>query len=181
MSDSGQKFIGRNRAPRVQIEYDLETGGAQRKVSLPFVMGVMSDLKGHYGEGEEPSAIEERDFEEVSSATFDKYLKDMKPRMKFDVANRLSAPDDPDAPESLHIDMDIQSMKDFTPARIAEKVPALKELLDARNQLKTLMSYMDGKPNAEKLIADLLSDDKEALLQSLKNAKAAETADKPEG
>lgn len=160
MSDSGQKFIARNRAPRVQIEYDLETGGAQKKINLPFVMGVMSDLKGDYGEGETPVTIQDRKFEDVSSATFDKYLKEMKPRAKFQVANKLGGEN-----ETLAVDIQFESMKDFTPGKIAEKVGPLKDLLDARNKLKNLLSYMDGKPDAEKLIQDMLKN--ETLLQSL--------------
>lgn len=163
MSDSGQKFIGRNRAPRVQIEYDLETGGAQRKINLPFVMGVLSDLKGDYAEDEEPVPVQERTFEDVQSSTFDKYLKQTKPRARFQVANKLGGES-----ETLSVDLAFESMKDFTPGRVAEKVEPLKELLEARNQLKSLLSYMDGKPNAEKRIKELLSN--ETLLKSLANA-----------
>lgn len=174
MSDSGQKYIGRNRAPRVQIEYDLETGGAQKKINLPFVMAVMSDLKGDYAEGEKPVAIQERQFEDVSSATFDKYLREMKPRATFAVANRLGS-----GGETLAVDLQFESMRDFTPGRIAEKVGPLKELLEARNQLKNLLSYMDGKPEAEKLIKELLQN--ETLLQSLAGSGKGEadtTSDK---
>lgn len=160
MSDSGQKFIARNRAPRVQIEYDLETGGAQKKINLPFVMAVMSDLKGDYADDEKRVAIQDRKFEDISSSSFDKYLKEMKPRAKFEVANRLGS-----GSETLSVDLQFESMKDFTPGRVAEKVGPLKELLDARNQLKNLLSYMDGKPEAEKLIKELLQN--ESLLQSL--------------
>lgn len=167
MSDSGQKFIGRNRAPRVQIEYDLETGGAQKKIKLPFLMGVMSDLKGDYAEDESPVPVQDRRFEDVSSATFDKFLKETKPRARFSVENKLGGES-----ETLSVDLQFQSMRDFTPGRIAEKVAPLKELLDARNQLKSLLSYMDGKPNAEKRIKELLSN--ETLLQSLANSSSSD-------
>lgn len=170
MSDSGQKFIGRNRAPRVQIEYDLETGGAQKKISLPFLMGVMSDLKGDYAEDESPVPVQERKFEDVNSATFDKFLKETKPRARFSVENKLGGES-----ETLNVDLQFQSMRDFTPGRIAEKVEPLKELLDARNQLKNLLSYMDGKPNAEKRIKELLSN--ETLLQSLAHSSSDKDAD----
>ena len=172
MSDSGQKFIGRNRAPRVQIEYDLETGGAQKKISLPFIMGVMSDLKGDYADDETPTAINDRSFDEVSSATFDKFLKETKPRAKFTVENKL-APGEPD----LAVDLLFESMKDFTPERIAQKVGPLKELLDARNQLKNLMSYMDGKPDAEKRIQELLANP--TLLESLAASSKGDGGDEP--
>ena len=163
MSDSSQKYIGRNRAPRVQIEYDLETGGAQKKINLPFLMGVLSDLKGDYDHDETPVPVRERKFEEVSTATFDQFLKKTKPRAHFEVANKLGGES-----ETLSVKLQFQSMKDFTPGRIAENVPPLKELLDARNQLKNLLSYMDGRPDAEKLIKQLLSN--ETLLQSVANS-----------
>ncbi len=175
MADSGQKFIGRNRAPRVQIEYDLETGGAQKKINLPFLMGVMSDLKGDYGEDETPVPVQERKFDDISSATFDKFLKETKPRARFEVANKLGGES-----ETLSVNLTFDSMKDFTPGRIAEKVGPLSELLETRNQMKTLLSFMDGKPNAEKRIKELLAN--ESLLQSLASStKGGEEGDDTEG
>ncbi|MEW8027573.1 MAG: type VI secretion system contractile sheath small subunit, partial [Candidatus Thiodiazotropha sp.] len=44
--ESSQKFVARNRAPRVQIEYDVELYGAEKMIQLPFIMGVMADLSG---------------------------------------------------------------------------------------------------------------------------------------
>lgn len=174
MSDSGQKFIGRNRAPRVQIEYDLETGGAQRKVELPFIMGVMSDLKGDYDAdaGEKPSPVADRDFKDVSTANFDRYMKATKPRVMMQVDNKLGGD-----LETLSVNMTFESLKDFTPGRIAEKVPELKALLDKRNQLKNLLSHMDGKPEAEALINELLQN--EGLLQSLASSAKKPASDEP--
>ena len=159
-SDSSQKFIGRNRAPRVQIEYDTEVYGAQKKVNLPFVMAVMSDLKGKAQEGEEEVPVDEREFEDVDSTNFNDFMKGTKPRVTFRVPNKLS-----EEGGELPVDMTFTSMDDFTPARIDEQVGPLKELLDARNQLKSLLTFMDGKANAEKLIEDLLSNP--TLLKSL--------------
>lgn len=166
MSDSGQKFIARNRAPRVQIEYDLETGGAQKKINLPFVMAVMSDLKGYTYEDNKPPRLAERDFEDVSSANFESYLKAMRPRTRFTVENRLGGEG-----EELLVDMEFESMKDFTPGEIAKKVGPLKDLLDARNKLKNLMSYMDGKPDAQARVQELLNNP--TLLESLAASSAA--------
>ena len=166
MSDSGQKFIGRNRAPRVQIEYDVETGGAEKKVELPFVMAVMSDLKGKPQDNEDVTAVAEREFESVDISTFGDYIRAMKPRATFRVENKLG-----DEGGELPVDLTFTSMKDFTPAAIAEKVPALKELYDARNELKSLLTFMDGKMNAEKTIKELLAN--ETLMKSLASSNAA--------
>jgi type VI secretion system protein ImpB len=160
MSSSSQKFIARNRAPRVQIEYDVELYGAQKKVQLPFVMGVMSDLSGN---PKEPlPGVADRKFLEVSVDNFDERMKAMKPRAAFQVPNTLTGQG------NFSVDITFESMDDFSPAAIARKVGPLKELLDARQQLTNLVTYMDGKTGAEDLISKVLKDP--ALLKTLASA-----------
>jgi len=159
-SRSGQKFIARNRAPRVQIEYDVEIYGAERKIQLPFVMGVMADL---VGKAVDPQAsVEERKFMEIDVDNFDERMKSLKPRVAYQVDNTLTGEG------KLNIDLTFESMEDFSPAAIARKVDALDNLLDARTQLSNLLSYMDGKNGAEELISKILQNP--ALLQSLTDA-----------
>ena len=154
---SSQKFIARNRAPRVQIEYDVELYGAQKKVQLPFVMGVMSDLS---GKPEEPlPGVADRKFLEVDVDNFDARMKSMKPRVAFQVENTLTGEG------SLPVDITFESMDDFSPAAVAKKVAGLDKLLEARTQLSNLITYMDGKTGAEELIAKVLADP--ALLSTL--------------
>jgi type VI secretion system protein ImpB len=167
MSTSSQKFIARNRAPRVQIEYDVELYGAQKKIQLPFVMGVMSDLAGNPAEPQGP--VSERKFLEVSADNFDERLKGMKPRVAFQVPNTLTGDG------NLAVDITFESMDDFSPAAIARKVGPLKELLEARQQLSNLVTYMDGKSGAVELIEKLMKDP--ALLKSLAAAPAPEGAE----
>ncbi|WP_186125397.1 type VI secretion system contractile sheath small subunit [Burkholderia gladioli] len=163
---SSQKFIARNRAPRVQIEYDVELYGAQKKVQIPFVMGVMSDLSGANA-GELPP-IEERKALEIDVDNFDSRMQSMKPRVNFPVPNTLTGEG------NLEVDISFESMDDFSPAAVARKVDSLARLLEARTQLANLGTYLDGKVGAEKLIAQALKDP--ALLQSLSSApKAADT------
>jgi len=146
---SSQKFIARNRAPRVQIEYDVELYGAEKKIQLPFVMGVMSDLS---GQPEEPlPPVAERRFLEVSVDNFDDRLKAMKPRVAFQVPNTLTGEG------NMSVAITFESMEDFSPAAIARKVEPLRKLLEARTQLASLITYMDGKAGAEDLIAKALS------------------------
>jgi len=160
---SSQKFIARNRAPRVQIEYDVELYGAEKKVQLPFVMGVVSDLA---GKSEVPQpAIADRKFLEIDVDNFDDRMKSMAPRAAFTVPNTLSGEG------NMAVDMTFESMDDFSPAAIAAKVEPLKELLDARTQLSNLMTYMDGKSGAEDLIAKITQDP--ALLKTLAAQPAA--------
>src|SRR6267154_2497837 len=157
---SAQKFIARNRAPRVQIEYDVELYGAEKKVQLPFVMGVLADLSGKPAEALAPVA--DRELLEIDVDNFDDRLKAMKPRVAFQVPNTLTGEG------NLSVDITFENMEDFTPAAIARKVDSLNKLLESRTQLSNLMTYMDGKTGAEELMAKVLQDP--ALLQSLASA-----------
>lgn len=162
--ESSQKFIARNRAPRVQIEYDVELYGAEKKVQLPFVMAVMSDLAGKPAEALPPVA--ERKFLEFDIDNFDQRMKAMKPRVAFHVPNTLTGEG------NISVDMTFDGMEDFSPANVARKVEALQKLLDARQQLSNLITYMDGKAGAEDLIGKLLNDP--ALMKSLTESKKPE-------
>jgi type VI secretion system protein ImpB len=198
---SSQKFIARNRPPRVQIEYEVEIYGAQKKVELPFVMGVMADLTGKgpkdllevklpeemsdteraaFEEAHAKLPPEERErkeqlfkekrgflatsnkFLEIDAENFDARLKATRPRVSFQVPNTLTGEG------NLSVDLTFENMEDFSPDAVARKVEALNKLLTARNQLANLLTYMDGKSNAEELIAKALQDP--ALLQTLASA-----------
>lgn len=154
---SSQKFIGRTRAPRVQIEYDVELYGAEKKVQLPFVLGVMADLSGK--PTEELPAVDDRKFLEIDMDNFDERMKGVKPRVAFTVPNTLTGEG------NLSIDLTFESMDDFSPAAVARKVDSLNKLLTARQELANLLTYMDGKTGAEELVGKLLQDP--ALLKAL--------------
>jgi type VI secretion system protein ImpB len=155
--ESSQKFIARNRAPRVQIEYDVELYGAEKKIQLPFVMGVLADLSGKPSEA--PPPVAERKFLDIDVDNFDSRMKAMKPRASFRVPNTLTGEGE------LSVELTFESMEDFSPAAVARKVDALNKLLEARQQLANLITYMDGKSGAEELLTRVLKD--EALLKSL--------------
>jgi type VI secretion system protein ImpB len=157
---SSQKFIARNRAPRVQIEYDVELYGAEKKIELPFVMGVMADLSG--APAEALPNIGDRKFLEIDVDNFDDRLKATKPRVAFQVANTLTGEG------NVNVEMTFESMDDFSPAAVARKVDSLNKLLTARTQLSNLLTYMDGKGGAENLLNKLLTDP--ALLQAVSAA-----------
>ena len=157
--NSGQKFLAKNRSPRVQIEYDVEIYGVEKKVELPFVMGVFSDLAGK--SRQELPNLNERGFLEIDVDNFDDRMKSIKPRAAFSVENALSNEG------HLNVDLEFESIEDFSPNRIAQNVEPLKELLDARTELSNLLSYMDGKTGAEELISKVLADND--LLKSLAN------------
>jgi type VI secretion system protein ImpB len=158
---SSQKFIARNRAPRVQIEYDVELYGAEKKVQLPFVMGVLAYLSGKPTEA--PPPVADRKFLDIDVDNFDSRMKALKPRVAFQVPNTLTGEG------NLNVELTFESMDDFSPAAIAGKVDALNKLLEARQQLANLITYMDGKSGAEELVSKLLQDP--ALLQALATTK----------
>ncbi|MFG0273477.1 MAG: type VI secretion system contractile sheath small subunit [Phycisphaerales bacterium] len=164
--ESSQKFIGRNRAPRVHITYDLETAGMP-KVELPMVMGVMADLSGKPAEPLAP--VSERKFLEVDVDNFDDRMKGMKPRVAFQVDNALT-----DDGGKMNVELTFESMDDFSPAAIARKTEGLRQMLEAREQLDNLRTWMDGKDKAEQKLSEILNDP--ALLSALAATKNPEAS-----
>ncbi len=162
--ESSQKFIARNRAPRVQIEYDVELYGAEKTIQLPFVTGVMADLSGQ--SENTPPPVADREFQEFDIDNFDDRMKAIKPRAAFRVENTLTGEGE------LNVDLTFENMDDFSPEAVARKVDSLSQLLDARTQLSNLVTYMDGKSGAEELIAKAMNDP--ALMKSLVSAPKPE-------
>jgi type VI secretion system protein ImpB len=152
--DSGQKFISRNRPPRVQITYE-DPGNSQKNVELPFVMGVMSDLSGNASDVEKKE-LADRKFVNVDMDNFDGYMKSVEPAVAFRVKNTL----DDGAGEQMGVKLTFKKMDDFSPAAVVRQIPALNSLLEAREQLANLQRYMDGKVSAEAQLNKLLSDPK---------------------
>jgi type VI secretion system protein ImpB len=173
MADTGQKFIKRNRPPRVHITYD-DPYDAEKKIELPFVMGVMSDLSGN-DPGVEKADIADRKFTEFDMDNFDQRMGAIQPGAKFRVENKLSA----DSKEQLSVALRFNKMEDFSPANVARQVPSLAKLLEAREQLSNLLRYMDGKVAASDQLKALLKDPK--LMEALQERMAQspdESADK---
>ena len=165
MAKSGQRFIKENRAPRVHIEYELETFGSRQKVELPFVMGVMSDLAGK--SNVEKKSIDKRDFVEFDMDNFDQRMEAIAPRAAFVTENTLTGEG------KLAVDLTFKSLDDFSPGAVAKNVPALAMLLEARQQLNDLMVYMDGKDGAQELLDKVLKDPD--LLKALAATKSSES------
>ncbi|MGY3590378.1 type VI secretion system protein ImpB [Bradyrhizobium sp. USDA 4341] len=151
-TDSGQKFIRRNRAPRVHITYE-DPYDAERLIELPFVMGVLSDLSGN-NPGVEKAKVEERKFLEFDMDNFDNRMAAIQPGVTTRVANRLNDGSD----EKISVNLRFNRMSDFTPVAVARQVPATAKLLEAREQLANLLRYMDGKVGAEDQLKKLLAD-----------------------
>jgi type VI secretion system protein ImpB len=165
--DSGQKFIRRNRPPRVHITYENPTN-AEEKVEIPFVMGVMADLSGNTP-GVEKQEIAQRKFLDFDMDNLDARMAAIQPGVSFRVENKLSETNG----EKMGVNLQFNKMADFEPAAVARQVPALARLLEARQQLANLARYMDGKVAAEETLRKLLSDPQ--LMAALKN-RAAESS-----
>nr|WP_321455753.1 type VI secretion system contractile sheath small subunit [uncultured Cohaesibacter sp.] len=151
-SDSGQKFIKRNRPPRVQISYE-DPYNANRQVELPFVMGVLSDLSGNASKVEKPD-MDERKFVPVDMDNIDDYMESVEPAVSYRVENKLGNNEG----EMLDINLTFKKLSDLDPAAVARQIPSMRKLLEAREQLANLQRYMDGKSKAQEQINDLLGD-----------------------
>jgi type VI secretion system protein ImpB len=150
--DTGQKFIRRNRAPRVHISYD-DPYDADKKIELPFVMGVLADLSGNASKVEKPE-MADRKLLDFDMDNFEQRMSAIAPGLAFNVKNKLG--DNPD--EKLSVNLEFKKMDDFRPAQVARQVPAVAKLLEAREQLANLLRYMDGKVAASDQIKALLAD-----------------------
>jgi type VI secretion system protein ImpB len=168
MADSGQKFIRRNRAPRVHISYD-DPYDADKKIELPFVMGVMSDLSGS-DPGVEKESVDQRKLLDIDMDNFDARMEAIHPGTSFRVDNKLGEGSE----EKLGVQLRFKKMADFNPAAIARQVEPMAKLLKTREQLANLLRYMDGKVAAEANLKKLLNDP--AMLAALaeQSAKAGE-------
>jgi len=151
MPEAGARTIGKSgaRKPRAHVEYEVFTLGAKKMVELPFVMGVMSDLSGK-PKNPQPS-VKDRAFDEIGAAGLAPLFKKYRPRVAMPVPNRLA-----NDGSSLLVDMEFESMDDFLPDRVARKTEATRLLLEQRERLADLLSYLDGKEDAEKLVAEIL-------------------------
>ena len=151
--ESTQKKLERVRPPRVNISYDVETGGAIEVKELPFVMGVLGDFS---GQPVEPLAkLKDRKFVDVTLDNFDDVIASMKPHLQFSVENKLS--EDPNAPQ-LKVDLNFKSMDDFAPDNVARQVKPLKELMDLRTKLSDLRGSLQGNDKLEELLLDAVGD-----------------------
>jgi type VI secretion system protein ImpB len=160
-TESSTKFIERNRAPRVHIEYELFVDGAQKKIELPFIMGVMADLSGKQMEG--LPAVKDRKFLEIDVDNFNDRMKSIKPRAAFNVPNVVG-----EEGGNMGVDLTFENMEDFSPEAVARRVEPLRKLLEARTQLSNLLSYMDGRTQAEDLLDKLIGDP--ALMKTVMDA-----------
>ncbi len=159
MPDSLQDKLNRVRKPRVHITYDVETGGAEVKKELPFVVGVMGDYSGD-NQGAK-KALRDRKFVNIDRDNFDEIMEKIDPTLEMKVKDETS--DDPD--KQVGVQLQFNSIEDFEPQNVVGQVPALKELLDARNRLRDLLSKADRSEELEELLEKVLSDtDKMASL-----------------
>ena len=147
-----QKKLERVRPPRVNISYDVETGGAIETKQLPFVMGVLADLSGQPAEA--LPRLKERKFVEVTPDNFDTVLKSMRPRVAFAVENKLA----PDSNSKIGVDLTFESLDDFAPDRVAQQVKPLRELLELRTKLADLRGNLQGNEKLDEILQNTLND-----------------------
>jgi len=156
MAESLQHKLDRVRRPRVQITYDVETNGAMQKIELPFVVGVMADLSGMPKEPLAP--LKDRKFVNIDRDNFNQVMAKAAPRLAYRVNNKLT--DEKDS--QLNVELNFKNIDDFEPARVAEQIPALKELLTMRQKLTQLLSKMEGNDKLEAMLGEILNNTEKA-------------------
>lgn len=167
-AESTQKKLDRVRRPRVQITYDVETNGAMRKTELPFVCGVLADLSGQPKEALKP--LKDRKAINIDRDNFDDVLKRATPRVAIKVDNKLQKDG-----TKLAVELNFTKIDDFEPAKVAEQVGPLNQLLEMRQKLNQLLSKMEGNDKLEKLLNEVIQNtDKAKALKTILQEKAEE-------
>lgn len=156
MSDSLQKWVGRNRPPRVQITYDVEIGEAVEKKELPLVVGLMADLSGQPLKA--PPKLKDRRFVEIDGANFDEIMQNIAPRLD------LSVPDTLKGQGNLKVELNFTAFEHFHPESIVKQVPRLARLLEARQQLRDLLAKLDGNDELDAMLEQIVSNTEELKL-----------------
>ncbi len=154
-----QHIVGKDRPPRVHIQYDVWTNGALEKVELPFVVGVLADLSGQPTEPLKP--LKERNFTAVDRVSFSDFMKRQGARLAFKVDNVLTGEEN----TKLNVELRFNDMEDFEPDRVARQVEPLRELLEMRQRLVELKGRMEGNDQLERLLAEALNRTQAKLAQ----------------
>lgn len=167
MSESTQHKLDRVRPPRVQITYDVETGGAIEMKELPFLVGIMSDLS---GKRETPlPKMKERKFVEIDRDNFNDVLASAAPRLAFQVPNVLQ-----NDGSKLNILLNFREMDDFEPVQLIKQIRPLAKLYEARQRLSDLLTKLDGNDDLDALLTDVIDNtEKQAELKAQLGAPAA--------
>jgi type VI secretion system protein ImpB len=153
MAESTQHKLSRVRPPRVQITYDVETGGAIQKKELPFIVGILADLSGQVDPDHPLPKLKERKFVEIDRDNFDAVLEAAAPRIALRVPDRLKK----DSTEMHNVLLSFTRMADFDPVNVVKQIPVLNELFTARNRLNDLLAKLDGNDHLDSILSDVLA------------------------
>ena len=162
MAESIQHKLDRVRPPRVQLTYDVETGGAIQMKELPFVMGVLADLSGKQEDA--PSLLRDRKFVEIDRDNFNDIMASIKPRLALTVDNKLA-----NDGTLMGAELFFSNMDDFNPLSIVKQVPALAKLYEARVRLNDLLAKLDGNDELDHMLNEVIenADTRNALVKEL--------------
>lgn len=166
--ESTQHKLDRVRSPRVHITYDVETGDAIELKELPFVMGVVADLSGK--PADPLPRMRDRKFVEIDRDNFDDVMKGMKPRLAFQVDNKLAADN-----TKIGVELRFNRLEDFDPEQVARQVDPLRKLMEVRRELSGLLAKADGNEKLGERLGEIIGNTE--LLAKL----AKETGGKPSG
>ncbi|MFY9941723.1 MAG: type VI secretion system contractile sheath large subunit, partial [Desulfobacterales bacterium] len=146
---SSQKFMGRNRPPRVHITYDVETNDEVRRVELPFVIGVLADLSGA-GADTLPD-VEERRFVDIDADNFDARMAAVQPWTRLYVPDVMD-----DLNREMLVELTFPNLAHFSPETVLEQIPSLQTLKAQRGHIAELIPVMDEVPVVRQNIEQIL-------------------------
>ena len=164
MSDSLQKWVGRNRPPRFQITYDVEIGDAIEKKELPLVVGILADLSGQ--PLVPPPKLKDRRLIEIDRDKFNEVMGKIAPRLD------ISVPDTYKGQGNLKVELNFTQFDHFHPESIVKQVPRLAKLLEVRQQMRDLLGKLDGNDELDALLENIIQNTQELKVLKGDNAQA---------
>lgn len=148
---------------RVNIVYRPATGDAKSEVELPLKLLIMGD----YTLRDDGTPLEDMKPINIDKDNFNDVLKAQKLSLSMSVPNKLDDKADKDSVLAMHLNF--ETMNDFSPDAIVDKVPELKQMIELRDALKALKGPLGNIPNFRKKVQELVQDEgvRERLMAEL--------------
>jgi type VI secretion system protein ImpB len=150
--ESVQTRLGKVRPPRVHLTYDVQVGDAIEKKELPFVVGVLGDFSGKPDPDKPMAKIKDRKFVNIDVDNFGDVMSGVSPKTSYRVKNKLT----PEGGE-FGVNLEFNSMEDFRPEAVVQKVEPLRKLLEARTRLSDLRNKLAGNEKLDDILSEILS------------------------
>lgn len=137
---------------RINVTFKPALGNAQEEIELPLKLVVLGD----FTQRPDDTKLEDRRPISIDKNNFDEVLGKQGLTLNLAVPNRLQ---EGASDSDLALTLKFDTLSDFGPASLADKVPELKKLMELRDALVALKGPLGNTPAFRRAIESVLSDD----------------------